>query len=82
MIEVLKTAIVAGSTIWCVMQVLKMIEGHFISKAHLDTFTEQAHALQEQIKASEKASTEASEEKVNQLASKMDALLMHNKMTE
>ena len=64
------------------MLILKMIESHFISKSHLETFTELSHALQKQIKADQETIAKAYEEKVTNLASRMDALLMHIKMSE
>lgn len=59
-----------------------MYDQHILSKYHLDSFKEQVNAFQTKIKADAEKTNQANEEKVNQLSSRFDALLMNIKMHE
>lgn len=59
-----------------------MYDQHILSKYHLESFKEQSNALQAKIKADAEKTNQASEEKVNQLSSRFDALLMNINMHE
>jgi len=75
---------IAVSAIWAATLIFLAMkaEKYLLSKTHLETFRSEADALQKQIQASQEASTKAVEEKITQVSSRVDALLMHIKMSE
>lgn len=75
---------IAVSAIWSATLIFLAMkaEKYFLSKSHLEHWRKESHAMQEQIKAGQETSTKALEEKVSQISSRVDALLMHIKMSE